>query len=158
MAPDTAATGPLETQRAWLATYAPGLRVAEQGTVMSVGDGIAWIAGLPSATLNGVLELEHGGQAMVFDLSDRMVGAVILRDSGTITSGTTVRQTRGRLAMPVCPELLGRIVDPLGSPLDGGIATHPDGLAAARSRLATRSWPATSSAGRCTPASRSSTR
>jgi len=125
MAPDTAATGPLETQRAWLATYAPGLRVAEQGTVVSVGDGIAWIAGLPSATLNGVLELEHGGQAMVFDLSDRMVGAVILRDSGTITSGTTVRQTRGRLAMPVCPELLGRIVDPLGSPLDGGIPLTP---------------------------------
>jgi F-type H+-transporting ATPase subunit alpha len=62
----------------WLAQYRPGLRITEQGRVTSVGDGIAWITGLPSASMDDVLSFEDGSRAMVFDLTETLVGAVLL--------------------------------------------------------------------------------
>ncbi len=106
-------------QAKWLADYSPGLRVYEQGIVVSVGDGITWINGLPSAAMDDVLYFEDGSQAIVFALTKQMVGAVLLHQTEKLTSGTIVYLTGKPLSIPVGDEMLGRVVDPIGSPLDG---------------------------------------
>jgi F-type H+-transporting ATPase subunit alpha len=113
------ATSILERQAKWLDRYKPRLRINEQGKVVSVGDGITWISGLPSAAIDDVLAFEDGSQAMVFDLTERLIGAVLLHDTAALTAGTTVHQTGRSLSVPVGDNLLGRIIDPLGTPLDG---------------------------------------
>ena len=70
--PDTASS-PLARQAQWLESYRPALRVSERGSVVSVGDGIAWIAGLPSAAMDDLLVFEDGSRAMVFDLTEEGV-------------------------------------------------------------------------------------
>jgi len=111
--------GPLERQAAWLEAYQPGLRVAECGAVVAVGDGIAWIAGLPSAAMDEVLLLDDGSQALVFDLNQGLLGAILLHDTEHLTAGTVVRRADQPLSTPVGDNMLGRVVDPLGLPLDG---------------------------------------
>ncbi|TNF02053.1 MAG: F0F1 ATP synthase subunit alpha [Gammaproteobacteria bacterium] len=111
---------PLQWQAEWLETYQPGLRIHEQGAVVSVGDGIAWITGLPSAAMDDVLIFADGSRGMVFDLNEDMIGAVLLSETDSLTSGTTVQRSGRTLSIPVGDGLLGRIVDPLGNPLDGG--------------------------------------
>jgi len=108
----------LERQSQWLEQYRPGLRVTEQGTVVSVGDGIAWIAGLPSAAMDDVLIFADGSLAMVFDLNEDLIGAILLHDTETLTAGITAQLTGQTLSVPVGDALLGRIVDPIGAPLD----------------------------------------
>ena len=117
-----AASGPLAQQAAWLQDYRPGLRIAERGSVISVGDGIAWISGLPSAALDDILDFEDGSRAMVFDLTQDRIGAVLLHETSALTAGTPVHLAGRLLSIPVGDALLGRIVDPLGSPLDGRAA------------------------------------
>jgi F-type H+-transporting ATPase subunit alpha len=126
-----AAAGPLERQAAWLKDYRPALRVGERGTVLSVGDGITWISGLPSAGMDDLIDFDDGSQAMVFDLGRNRVGAVLLHDTGELTAGTPARLTGHTLNLPAGDALCGRIIDPLGRPLDG--ETAPE--AAARQRL-----------------------
>jgi len=109
----------LAQQARWLATYKPQLRVYEQGVVVSVGDGITWISGLPSAAMDDVLYLEDGSQAVVFALTKEMVGAVLLHQTERLTSGTIVYLSGKPLSIAVGDEMLGRVVDPVGSPLDG---------------------------------------
>ena len=113
------ASSKLERQAKWLDRYQPGLRVSEQGSVVAVGDGIAWITGLPSAAMDDVLAFSDGSQAMVFDLTEGLIGAVLLYDTEALTAGTTVQRTGRSLSVPVGDALLGRIIDPLGTPLDG---------------------------------------
>lgn len=110
----------LTRQRQWLDAYQPDLRVREQGKVISVGDGITWISGLPSAAMDDVLLFADGSQAMVFDLTQGMIGAVLLHDTAALTAGTIVQLTGRTLSVPVGDDLLGRVIDPLGKPLDGG--------------------------------------
>lgn len=117
----------LGRQAAWLERYSLDLRVSEQGTVVSVGDGIAWISGLPSAAMDEVLLLDDGSQALVFDLNQGLLGAILLHDTERLTSGTTVRRAGQALSTPVGDALLGRVVDPLGLPLDGLPPVRPDG-------------------------------
>ena len=112
-------TGLLERQTAWLDRYRPGLRISERGNVVSVGDGIAWISGLPSAAIDDILSFADGSKAMVFDLTEKLIGAVLLHDTDALTAGTTVQRTGRTLSVPVGDALLGRIIDPLGTPLDG---------------------------------------
>ena len=109
----------IERQAKWLDHYQPGLRVQEQGSVVSVGDGITWISGLPSAAIDDILVFADDSQAMVFDLTEGLVGAVLLHDTAGLTAGTTVRRTGRALSMLVGDALLGRVIDPLGIPLDG---------------------------------------
>jgi F-type H+-transporting ATPase subunit alpha len=109
----------LERQTAWVDHYRLQLRVSEQGAVVSVGDGIAWISGLPSAAMDEVLVLDDGSQALVFDLNQGLLGAILLRDTDRLTSGTLARRAGQPLRIPVGEALLGRVVDPLGLPLDG---------------------------------------
>ncbi|MGW8248469.1 MAG: F0F1 ATP synthase subunit alpha [Acidiferrobacterales bacterium] len=108
----------LKQQQEWLQDYRPGLRISEQGSVVSVGDGIAWVAGLPSAAMDDVLEFADGSLAMVFDLNEDLIGAVLLHESESLTSGTPVQRTGRTLSVPVGDTLLGRTIDPMGEPLD----------------------------------------
>ena len=113
------AAGLLDRQEKWLEHYRPELRIREQGSVVSVGDGISWISGLPSAAIDDILEFADGSQAQVFDLTEDLVGAVLLRDTEDLTAGTVVQRTGRTLSVPVGDALLGRVIDPLGTPLDG---------------------------------------
>ncbi|MDF2155775.1 F0F1 ATP synthase subunit alpha [Vibrio sp. CAU 1672] len=120
MSPDNhGANSPLAQQAAWLKDYKPGLRVGERGIVLSLGDGIAKISGLPSAAMDDILVMEDGSRAMVFDLTEDQVGAVLLHDTSELTAGTPVRHGHHPLGVAVGDDLLGRVIDPLGSPLDG---------------------------------------
>lgn len=121
------ATGLIGRQSAWLADYRPAIRMSERGSVVSVGDGIAWIAGLPTAAIDEVLLLEDGSRAMVFDLNQGLLGAILLHDTDKLTAGASVRRTGQVLSVPVGDGLLGRVVDPLGFPLDGLPPTAHDG-------------------------------
>ena len=123
--------GLLEKRAAWLDQYHLGLRMTEQGVVVSVGDGIAWISGLPSVAMEDILAFEDGSQGMVFDLTEDAVGAVLLHETDRLTAGTTVHLSPRSLSIPVGDNLLGRIIDPLGSPLDGKEKPSPDHLATA---------------------------
>ena len=119
----------LEARSEQLKNYRFGLRINETGHVVSVGDGITWISGLPSAAMDDVLVFEDGSQAVVFDLNQDRVGAVLLKQTEKLTSGVTVHRTRESLHFPVGDGLLGRVVDPLGQPLDDqgaliGISGH----------------------------------
>lgn len=109
----------LTDQSRWLKNYKFELRISEIGHVVSVGDGIAWITGLPAAAIDNILLFEDGSQAVVFDLKTNLVGAILLYETHELTAGVTVRQTKLTLSLPVGNGLLGRIVDPLGTPLDG---------------------------------------
>ncbi len=108
----------LEKQADWLSGYQPAPRVTEQGTVVSVGDGITWIKGLSSAAIEDVLIFADGSRGMVFDLNRDRIGAILLYETTSLTAGITVRHARHPLSIPVGDGFLGRIVDPLGTPLD----------------------------------------
>lgn len=118
------ATGLLNQQATWLDDYQLEVRIKEHGKVVSVGDGIAWIAGLPSAAMDDVLSFEDGSRAMVFDLTEDLIGAVLLHDSEALTAGTRVRLSGRPLSIFAGDGLLGRVIDPLGAPLDGGSPTE----------------------------------
>jgi len=109
----------IERQTAWVGRYEPGLRVHERGRVISVGDGIAWISGLPSAAIDDVLVCADGSRARVFDLTPDMIGAVLLHETDELTAGTLVTRPGSVLSVPAGDALLGRVIDPIGTPLDG---------------------------------------
>ncbi len=95
------------------------LDVAEVGTVLEVGDGIARIYGLDRAMAGEMLVFESGVRGQVFNLEEGSIGAVVLGDYKDIKEGQTVRRTGALLEVPVGEGLVGRVVDPLGNPLDG---------------------------------------
>ena len=109
----------LEEREKWLDAYRPELRFSEKGSVVSVGDGIAWIRGIPSAGMNHLLEFDDGSLAMVFDLNESMIGAILLHETGALTAGTGVQCFGRTLDIPAGDALLGRVIDPVGIPLDG---------------------------------------
>jgi F-type H+-transporting ATPase subunit alpha len=94
------------------------------GVITRVGDGIAWIYGLSAAGYNEMLEIDgtEGEQVTAFslNLAEDEIGAVILGDDTQVKAGAKVRLSGKVLEVPVGPELVGRVVDPLGNPLDGG--------------------------------------
>ena len=93
--------------------------LAEVGTVLSVADGITRIHGLDNAMALEMLELPHGVIGLALNLESDNVGAVLFGEWEKIQEGDTVKRTGKLFQVPVGPELLGRIVDPLGRPLDG---------------------------------------
>lgn len=119
---ESQADSPLARQAAWLAHYRPGLHLSELGTVVSVGDGIAWIDGLPSACMDEIVRLEDGSQALVFHLAHNRIGAILLCQTTRITAGAKAFLTGKALSMGVGDALLGRVIDPLGAVLDNGEA------------------------------------
>ena len=102
-----------------LAAYETAVDVAEVGTVLEVGDGIARIYGLDNAMAMEILDFPKGVRGMVLNLEEDNVGAVLLGDDTLISEGDQVRRT-GRIAqVPVGDAVVGRVVDALGVPLDG---------------------------------------
>src|ERR1700744_3111038 len=98
--------------------------IEDVGVVTRVGDGIAWIYGLARAGYNEMLEIEgNDGRkvtAFAFNLGEDEIGAVLLGDDVDIKAGAKARLSGQVLEVPVGPELVGRVVDPLGNALDGG--------------------------------------
>ena len=91
----------------------------EVGTVSQAADGIARVVGLPSAMANELLEFEDGTLGIALNLDTREIGVVILGDFDKIEEGQTVRRTGEILSVPVGDAFMGRVVDPLGKPIDG---------------------------------------
>ena len=98
---------------------AGGAELTEVGTVLSIGDGIARIHGLENCQSLEMLELPHGVTGLALNLESDNVGAVLFGNWTEIVEGDIVKRTGRLLEVPVGDELLGRIVDPLGRPLDG---------------------------------------
>ena len=98
--------------------YKADLDVSEVGRVLQVGDGIARLYGLEKAMAGEMLEFENGAYGLVFNLEEDSIGAVILGDYLAIHEGDTVKRLGKILATPVGDEVLGRVVNPLGIPLD----------------------------------------
>ncbi len=103
-----------------IATFEQKLEVTEVGTVVEVGDGIARIYGLQNAMAGELLEFEGGIMGQVFNLETDSIGAVIFGDYLKIKEGDTVKSTSNLLEVPVGPNVIGRVVNPLGQPIDGG--------------------------------------
>src|ERR1700759_1104040 len=93
--------------------------LTEVGTVLSVADGIARVYGLENCMSFEMLDLPHGVTGLALNLESDNVGAVLFGEWEKIVEGDTVRRTKRLLDTPVGEGLLGRIVDPLGNPLDG---------------------------------------
>jgi F-type H+-transporting ATPase subunit alpha len=89
------------------------------GTIISVGDGVARIWGLKDAMMSELLEFPNDVYGIVFNLEEDSVGAIILGDDSKLNEGDTVKSTGRVISVPVGPELIGRVVDALGRPLDG---------------------------------------
>ncbi|EPG76311.1 ATP synthase F1, alpha subunit [Leptospira fainei serovar Hurstbridge str. BUT 6] len=99
--------------------YKKDLSVEEVGTVLEVGDGIARVFGLKNVMAGELVEFQNGVRGQAFNLEDNSVGVIIYGEYKNIQEGHTVKRTSKILEVPVGPELLGRVVNPLGEPLDG---------------------------------------
>ena len=113
-----------EDIRAAIAELKTRPEIENVGIITRVGDGIAWVYGLSSAGYSEMLEIDGvDGQkitAFALNLGEDEIGAVILGDDSAVKAGASVRLSGHVLEVPVGPELVGRVVDPLGRPLDGG--------------------------------------
>jgi len=103
----------------YTASYSPEASREEVGVVTDTGDGIAHISGLPSAMSNELLEFPGGIQGVALNLDAREIGAVILGNYEGIEEGQEVRRSGAVLSVPVGDGFLGRVVNPLGAPIDG---------------------------------------
>ncbi|MBA3252302.1 MAG: F0F1 ATP synthase subunit alpha, partial [Geodermatophilaceae bacterium] len=103
----------------YVSSYSPDVTREEVGVVTETGDGIAKVEGLPSAMTNELLEFEGGVLGLALNLDVREIGAVILGDYAGIEQGQTVKRTGNILSVPVGDGFLGRVVNPLGQPIDG---------------------------------------
>src|SRR5437899_10836051 len=102
-----------------VASYAPSTATEEVGGVTETGDGIARVEGLHSAMTNELLEFEGGLLGLALNLDIREIGTVLLGEGSAIEEGQTVRRTGEILSVPVGDAFLGRVIDPLGNPIDG---------------------------------------
>ena len=107
------------TLRARLASFNPALSSAQVGRVLEVGDGIARVSGLPNTSVNELLEFQGGILGIALNLDEESIGAVILGEVNHIEEGQSVEATGRILSIPVGDALLGRVVNPLGEPIDG---------------------------------------
>ncbi len=105
--------------RSRIEQYDVETELAEVGTVLQLGDGIARVYGLENAASSEMLEFEHGVTGLAFNLEEDNVGAALFGDWELVKEGEPVRRTGRVASVPVGDALIGRIVDPLGNPLDG---------------------------------------
>src|SRR5882672_11961571 len=102
----------------YVSSYTPEATREEVGIVAETGDGIATVEGLPSAMANELLEFEGGTLGVALNLDVRDIGVVVLGDPTGIEEGQQVKRTGRVLSVPVGDAFLGRVVDPLGNPMD----------------------------------------
>ena len=103
----------------YVSSFEAGTGREEVGTVIDTGDGIAHVEGLPSVMTQELLEFAGGVLGVALNLDEHSIGAVILGESDKIEEGQQVRRTSEVLSVPVGDEFLGRVVNPLGEPIDG---------------------------------------
>src|SRR5439155_24007816 len=103
----------------YVSSYTPDVSREEVGTVTDAGDGIAHVEGLPSTMANELLEFEDGTLGVSLNLDVRQIGVVVLGAFEGIEEGQKVKRTGRVLSVPVGDGFLGRVVDPLGKPIDG---------------------------------------
>jgi F-type H+-transporting ATPase subunit alpha len=108
-----------EALRRNVADFDAGVSREQVGRIISVGDGIARVSGLPEAAVNELLEFENGVLGLALNLDEESIGAVVLGGSDQLDEGQTVKATGRILSVPVGDGLLGRVVNPLGEPIDG---------------------------------------
>jgi F-type H+-transporting ATPase subunit alpha len=99
--------------------YRAQIETSQVGRVLEVGDGIARVYGLSGAMAGEMVEFPSGVRGQVFNLEENSVGVIILGDYLSIAEGDEVKSTGSLLSVPVGPAMIGRVVDPLGNPLDG---------------------------------------
>jgi F-type H+-transporting ATPase subunit alpha len=102
-----------------LEDFKPDVSTAQVGRIVNVGDGIARVSGLPDAAVNEILEFESGVVGLALNLDEDTIGCVVLGEASSIKEGQTAKATGRILSVPVGDGLLGRVVDPLGAPIDG---------------------------------------
>jgi F-type H+-transporting ATPase subunit alpha len=102
-----------------IGSYAVEVDVAEVGSIISIGDGIARVHGIEGAMAGEMLEFTHGVFGIALNLEEESVGAVLLGDFKAIKEGDIVKRTGRIISVPVGDELLGRVVNALGQPIDG---------------------------------------
>src|SRR5438132_4234457 len=105
--------------REQIGSFAVDVDVAEVGSIISVGDGIARVHGVDNAMAGEMLEFPHGVFGIALNLEEESVGAVLLGDFKEIKEGDQVKRTGRIISVPVGDEMLGRVVNALGQPLDG---------------------------------------
>src|SRR5438105_6039966 len=105
-----------------ISSFEQKVQVSEVGQVIEVGDGIARIYGLKGAMAGELLEFENGTMGQVFNLEEDSIGAVIFGNYLEIKEGDSVKSTNRLLEVPVGDAVVGRVVNPLGQPIDGGPA------------------------------------
>src|SRR6187455_2211078 len=105
--------------REQLGGFSAGVDVAEVGTVLSVGDGIARIHGLERCMAGELLELPHGVSGLALNLEEDAVGAVLMGETSEIREGDEVKRTRRIMSVPVGEAMVGRVINALGQPIDG---------------------------------------
>ncbi|MDI9954818.1 F0F1 ATP synthase subunit alpha, partial [Rhodococcus sp. IEGM 1305] len=103
----------------YTASYSPEASREEVGLVTDTSDGIAHVSGLPSAMANELLEFPGGILGVALNLDATEIGAVILGDYENIQEGQEVKRTGDVLSVPVGDAFLGRVINPLGQPIDG---------------------------------------
>jgi F-type H+-transporting ATPase subunit alpha len=102
-----------------IGSYAVDVDVAEVGTIVSIGDGIARVHGVEKTMAGEMLEFPHGVYGIALNLEEESVGAVLLGEYTEIGEGDTVKRTGRIISVPVGEELIGRVVNALGQPVDG---------------------------------------
>lgn len=110
----------LERQKQAIATTQLAAEAYSVGRVEHIGDGIARVSGLPDVRLNELLRFEGGELGYAATLDQNEIGAVLLHEADAVLAGSRVYGTGSVVEVPVGPGLLGRVLDPLGRPLDGG--------------------------------------
>ncbi len=108
-----------EALRRNVSGFTPGVSMEQVGRIQEVGDGIARVSGLPGAAVNELLEFESGDLGLALNLDEDSIGAVVLGEVDHLEEGQTVKSTGRILSVPVGDALLGRVVNPLGEPVDG---------------------------------------
>src|SRR5258706_7628249 len=105
--------------REQIGSFAVDVDVAEVGSIISIGDGIARVHGVDNAMSGEMLEFPHGVYGIALNLEEDGVGAVLLGEYTEIKEGDIVKRTGRIISVPVGEELLGRVVNALGQPIDG---------------------------------------
>ncbi|HEX8802696.1 MAG TPA: F0F1 ATP synthase subunit alpha, partial [Acidimicrobiales bacterium] len=103
-----------------LEDFSPELETVQVGRIVEVGDGVATITGLPELAVNELVEFENGVVGLALNLDEDTLSAVVLGEASSVKEGQTVKSTGRILSVPVGDGMLGRVVDALGTPVDGG--------------------------------------
>lgn len=109
-------------------SFAGKVETSEEGTILSIGDGIARVYGLPDVMMGELIHFPHDAEGLVMNLDEEEIGVALLKGGELLKEGDYARRTRRVIETVVGDELLGRVVSPLGEPLDGKGPIHGDAM------------------------------